>query len=180
MCCWEAMLRCAAALRRMPPRRAGTAGALAVGAAAGLAASSSCCDAAPKRRVKVLVTGFNDWKGLAAAAPPGQPLPPPNLWRCRDNPSCRLLLGAACDSPPLCKDGPLPRLLRASTAGAGVEVDWHFQTLTTQWQTAATLDHLAYDVVINVGLGVYDGSKELRVEQGAHNSARCVYGQPSV
>ena len=31
---------------------------------------------------------------------------------------------------------------------------------------------MAYDVVINVGLGVYDGSMRLLVEQGAHNSAR--------
>jgi hypothetical protein len=160
--------RTAAAL--FPTRRAG--GALAVGAAVGAAAGATAlgsstggcrceADAAPTRRLKVLVTGFNDWKDLGE---------PPNLWRCRDNPSCRLLLGAACARPPLFKDGPLPRLLRSSE----LEVDWHFQTLTTQWQTAAGLDHLAYDVVINVGLGVYDGSKELRVEQGAHNSARYV------
>ncbi|MEM6995755.1 MAG: hypothetical protein AAF721_34920, partial [Myxococcota bacterium] len=34
--------------------------------------------------IAVLVTGFNDWKELGD---------PPNVWRCRDNPSCRLLLG---------------------------------------------------------------------------------------
>lgn len=141
---------------------AAAAAACAGGAAALALATPAGCDA-ERRRVKVLVTGFNDWKGLGE---------PPNLWRCRDNPSCRLLVGAACDSPPLRKEGGLARKLRQTTAGAGVEIDWHFQTLTTQWQTAATIDHLAYDVVVNIGLGVYDGSKELRVEQGAHNSAR--------
>ena len=130
--------------------------------------SVSCAPPAAQgeqRRVKVLVTGFNDWKNLGET---------PNLWRCRDNPSCRLLVGAACDSPPLTKQGGLARRLRQCAAGQDLEIDWQFQTLTTQWQTAATLDHLAFDVVVNIGLGVYDGSKELRVEQGAHNSARGV------
>ena len=70
----------------------------------------------------MLVTGFNDWRGLNAA--PGSP---PNLWRCRDNPSCRLLVGAPCDLPPLHRDGPLPRLLRATESGT-VDVEWTFQT----------------------------------------------------
>ena len=147
---------------------AAAAGAAFAGCVTVGSSNASCAPPAAQgeqRRVKVLVTGFNDWKNLGET---------PNLWRCRDNPSCRLLVGAACDSPPLTKQGGLARRLRRCTAGLGVEIDWQFQTLTTQWQTAATLDHLAFDVVINIGLGVYDGSKELRVEQGAHNSARGV------
>lgn len=80
------------------------------------------CSGPERRRIKVLVTGFNDWRGLNAA--PGSP---PNLWRCRDNPSCRLLVGAPCDLPPLHRDGPLPRLLRATESGT-VDVEYTFQT----------------------------------------------------
>ena len=145
---------------------AAAAGAAFAGCVTVGSSNASCAPPAAQgeqRRVKVLVTGFNDWKNLGET---------PNLWRCRDNPSCRLLVGAACDRPPLVKQGGLARRLRRCAASPDVEIDWHFQTLTTQWQTAASLDHLAFDVVVNIGLGVYDGSKELRVEQGAHNSAR--------
>ena len=160
------------AVRRAGQRVAAVATAAASGAAVAalvVPVPSRCAPspAAPpeRRRIKVLVTGFNDWKNLGET---------PNLWRCRDNPSCRLLVGAACDKPPLTKQGGLARGLRQCPAIRDMEIDWQFQTLTTQWQTAASLDHLAFDVVVNIGLGVYDGSKELRVEQGAHNSARGV------
>ncbi len=158
------------AVRRARQRVAAVGAAAASGVAVTaltVPTPSECAPAPPaqpeRRRIKVLVTGFNDWKNLGDT---------PNLWRCRDNPSCRLLVGAACDRPPLVKQGGLARRLRRCAASPDVEIDWHFQTLTTQWQTAASLDHLAFDVVVNIGLGVYDGSKELRVEQGAHNSAR--------
>ena len=49
------------------------------------------------RRPRVLVTGFHDWRELES-----------NVWRCRDNPSCRVLYGAPSASPPIEKAGPSP------------------------------------------------------------------------
>ena len=45
----------------------------------------------------MLVTGFHDWRELES-----------NVWRCRDNPSCRVLYGAPSASPPIEKAGPNP------------------------------------------------------------------------
>ena len=56
------------------------------------------------RRPRVLVTGFHDWRELES-----------NVWRCRDNPSCRVLYGAPSASPSIEKAGPLVRALRAPT-----------------------------------------------------------------
>ena len=73
-------------------------------AAAGLIPTSSTNDAAAahhaggRRPFKVLVTGFHDWRDLS-------PIPTLNLFRCRDNPSCRLLLGEASFSPPVTRSG---------------------------------------------------------------------------
>ena len=50
-----------------------------------------------RRRPRVLVTGFHDWRELES-----------NVWRCRDNPSCRVLYGAPSASPPIEKAGPNP------------------------------------------------------------------------
>ena len=72
----------------------------------------------PARPVRVLVTGFHDWRELGDVSP--------NLWRCRDNPSCRLLLGPTSSAPPVKRDGELPRLLRTDAP----EVEFVFQALT--------------------------------------------------
>merc|ERR1711920_750528 len=48
-------------------------------------------------------------------------------------------------------------------------VYFHFQTLTTTWGTCNTLDLLAYDVVVHIGLGVYDTHTKILVEDGAFN-----------
>ena len=73
------------------------------------------------RRPRVLVTGFHDWRELES-----------NVWRCRDNPSCRVLYGAPSASPPIEKAGPLVRALRApqhalhyQPTPAGLQPRWH-------------------------------------------------------
>ena len=46
----------------------------------------------------------------------------------------------------------------------------NFQTLPTTWMTSCTLDVVdTYDVVIHMGLGVYDCDDKLLVEKGAYN-----------
>eukprot|EP00929_Paragymnodinium_shiwhaense_P028814 TRINITY_DN16630_c0_g1_i4.p1 TRINITY_DN16630_c0_g1~~TRINITY_DN16630_c0_g1_i4.p1 ORF type:complete len:285 (+),score=31.23 TRINITY_DN16630_c0_g1_i4:67-921(+) len=108
------------------------------------------------RRLHVLVTGFHDWRDLGET---------PNLWRCRDNPSCRLLLGGPCDAPPVRRDGELPKLLRKELPN----VDFSFQTLTTTWETSRSLDLHTFDAVVHLGLGVYDCRDKILVEDGAYN-----------
>jgi hypothetical protein len=108
--------------------------------------------------MRVLVTGFNDWKELGE---------PPNVWRCRDNPSCRLLLGAETpDRPDRPEDyaGPLVARLR----GRAPEVEWRFSTMPVTWEAFAEVP-TDVDVIVNVGLGVYDRFDALQLEAGAFN-----------
>ncbi|MBL4689366.1 MAG: hypothetical protein JKY37_32555 [Nannocystaceae bacterium] len=116
--------------------------------------------AADADTLAVLVTGFNDWKDLGE---------PPNVWRCRDNPSCRLLVGAATSDKPETFAGPLVAQLRGREF-AGSKVQWTFATLPVTWEVAATsTDYAAYDVVVHLGLGVYDRTDTVFVEDGAFN-----------
>jgi hypothetical protein len=124
-------------------------------AGASVAAGQRTISAEPKPRKRVLVTGFHDWHELEG-----------NLWRCRDNPSCRLILGPPTNSPPLAREGALV------TALATVDADFTYQTLPVIWGTTASLDVLSYDVVIHLGLGVYDNKESILVEQGAYNLRR--------
>jgi pyrrolidone-carboxylate peptidase len=108
--------------------------------------------------VRVLVTGFNDWKELGD---------PPNVWRCRDNPSCRLLLGEPKNDEPGTDadyDGPLVQRLRAQAP----DVQWRFATMPVTWG-AASSQPTDVDVIINIGLGVYDRFDALQLEVGAYN-----------
>ena len=116
-------------------------------------------EAAPPRarRPRVLVTGFHDWTELDG-----------NIWRCRDNPSCRLLLGPPSTSPPLARDGPLPRAL----AAAAVPADFCYITLPVIWNTASGLDLGAFEIVIHLGLGVYDSHHTILLERDAYNMRR--------
>jgi hypothetical protein len=107
--------------------------------------------------VRVLVTGFHDWKDLDS-----------NIWRCRDNPSCRLIYGASCPTPPVERRGPLVSAL----AALRLDATFDFVTLPTLWHTAAGLDLCAYDVVVHMGLGVYDAHDKLLLELGAYNERR--------
>lgn len=148
-------------------RRGGT---LAAGAAAGIASGwgrrrdaelqeTGPAGSSQPRRPRVLVTGFTDWHGVQD-----------NVFRCRDNPSCRLLLGEACVAPPIARNGALPRFLR----GVAPHVDWCFMPLPTLWGTSRVCDRLAYDAVFHLGLGVYDCHDKLLLEDGAFNQ-RCCY-----
>lgn len=115
-----------------------------------------------KPPLRVLVTGFNDWKELGD---------PPNVWRCRDNPSCRLLVGEPRTDAPLSFDGPLPAALRRA-AGEGA-IEWTFETLPVTWEVARDLPGYAeHDVVVHLGLGVYDRTDEIFVEAGAYNGRK--------
>ncbi len=105
--------------------------------------------------MRVLVTGFNDWRELGD---------PANVWRCRDNPSCRLLLGAEHDQRPMAYDGPLPARLRRRAP----DIQWTFATMPVTWEAFATVP-ADVDVIVNLGLGVYDRFDALQLEAGAYN-----------
>jgi len=108
------------------------------------------------------VTGFNDWKDLGD---------PPNVWRCRDNPSCRLLLGAETSEPQEQFGGPLADRLRTSAPDG--EIWWTFATLPVTWEIAKQVPRYEdYDAVIHLGLGVYDRLDTIFVEDGAFNRRR--------
>jgi hypothetical protein len=112
--------------------------------------------ATPKgRSMRVLVTGFNDWHELGD---------PPNVWRCRDNPSCRLLLGAEQHAAPKAHEGPLVVRLRRRAP----DIEWEFATMPVTWDAfAAVPDDV--DLIVNLGLGVYDRFDALQLEAGAFN-----------
>jgi pyrrolidone-carboxylate peptidase len=122
--------------------------------------SSDDATASPKgpeegRPMRVLVTGFNDWEGLGD---------PPNTWRCRDNPSCRLLLGAEHDAAPQTHEGPLVVRLRRRAP----DIEWSFKTMPVTWDAFATVPD-DVDVIVNIGLGVYHRFDSLQLEAGAFN-----------
>ena len=138
--------------------------ATAAAAAAGFTASFTASRCEPeldeeprRRRPRVLITGFNDWHNLSG-----------NLWRCRDNPSCRVLLGNASSSAPVERTGPLVHALKNNTALAS-SADFEFQTLPVIWGTTQGLDLTSYDLVIHLGLGVYDCYDKILLEKGAYN-----------
>ena len=112
---------------------------------------------APRR---VLITGFYDWKNLGD---------PPELERCHDNPSCRVLAGQGVGARGF--RGPLARRLKAR-----LEYDPHtrvdFELLPVTWGSASRLDRAQYELVIHLGLGVYDSFDHIKVERGAYNLRR--------
>ena len=105
--------------------------------------------------MRVLVTGFNDWRDLGET---------PNVWRCRDNPSGRLLVGDERHDRPDAFDGPLPTRLRS----ARPSIDWRFATMPVVWDAIASVGD-DVDVMINLGLGVYDRDDVLQLEVDAFN-----------
>lgn len=105
--------------------------------------------------MRVLVTGFNDWRELGE---------PPNVWRCRDNPSCRLILGAEHDSRPRTYEGPLAVRLRRRAP----DIEWSFTTMPVTWDAFAQVPE-DVELIVNLGLGVYDRFDALQLEAGAFN-----------
>jgi hypothetical protein len=140
----------------------GASGCVVFGAFAHRNTSCNSQNAKPKR---VLVTGFNDWRNLGDAG----------VWRCKENPSCRLLLGGASHKKPCSKrgDGKLVNFLRAKAAK---HIYFDFVTMPTVWGTAVGsnlgFNRSDYDVVIHIGLGVYDCHDKILLERGAINK-RC-------
>ena len=117
---------------------------------------------APAAPLRVLVTGFNDWKDLGD---------PPNVWRCRDNPSCRLLVGDPIVEAPSAFEGPLVEALK-DAAGTRA-ITWSFATLPVTWGvTTERTPYADHDVVVHLGLGVYDRDDEVFVEAGGYNLRR--------
>lgn len=105
--------------------------------------------------MRVLITGFNDWHDIHDAR---------ELWRCRDNPSCRLLIGDAATGEPRSFEGPLATRLRS----AAPQIAWTFRTMPVTWGVFAEPPS-DFDVIINIGLGVYDTDDALQLERGAYN-----------
>lgn len=136
------------------------AAATAMGAAASMVAFKRRRVTQCANQRRVLVTGFNDWHDTKD-----------NVLRCRDNPSCRLLLGDACVKPPVARDGELPRFLRCEAP----DIQWHFMALPVMWGAAWVCDWSAYDAVFHIGLGVYDCHDQIVLEDGAVN-CRCPLG----
>mmetsp|Transcript_1048 Transcript_1048/g.1363 ORF Transcript_1048/g.1363 Transcript_1048/m.1363 type:complete len:276 (-) Transcript_1048:417-1244(-) len=115
----------------------------------------------PKRSLRVLVTGFCDWRFKNERM---------NIWRVRDNPSGRLLVGGSCESPPVSLEGVLPRILNKECPA-----DWEFsfQVLPVIWGASFGVVSLSsYDVAIHIGLGVYDKLDGMLLEDGAVNLRR--------
>ncbi|GEM_PF-1632149 len=126
------------------------------GGPGGLSVDSERAGGTPDDRLRVLVTGFNDWRELGD---------PPELWRCRDNPSCRLLVGPAYTGRPEDYRGPLVGALR----DVAPEIDWQFETFPVTWGEFEAFPKHDFDVVVNLGLGIYDRRDTLQVEVGAFN-----------
>eukprot|EP01059_Diplonema_ambulator_P007566 TRINITY_DN17037_c0_g1_i1.p1 TRINITY_DN17037_c0_g1~~TRINITY_DN17037_c0_g1_i1.p1 ORF type:complete len:219 (+),score=53.85 TRINITY_DN17037_c0_g1_i1:43-657(+) len=93
---------------------------------------------------RVLVTGFNDWKGVNG-----------ELFKCEENPSGLLVCGD---------------LKRALGEVDGVE--WRFLRLPVVWGASGLIDYDSYDVVVNLGLHSTLEKGVLNLENGAMNLRR--------
>ncbi len=106
------------------------------------------------RRPRILVTGFCDWRELGE---------PPVLWRCRDNPSGRLLTGNATTTASPVFTGPLACLLHNTDA-----LDADFALLPVVWGAFHGLSITGYDALFHLGLGC-QAPGLLLLEDGASN-----------
>ena len=123
-------------------------------------AKSTSLSDGPKQ---VLITGFYDWKDLGD---------PPQLIRCRDNPSCRLLAGEGIGARQL--NGPLAQRLKRLERDSQRKLSFTFALLPVTWGSVQELPVKEYDVVIHLGLGVYDSFHQIKVEYGAYNHRKGV------
>jgi len=122
--------------------------------------STLTASTAGTKMMRVLVTGFHDWKDLGD---------PPNIWKCRDNPSCRLIFGKPCNFPPSTRPGVLPAMLKRMCPE---QYSFDFHSIPVVWGASSSLDLSGYDVAIHIGLGVYDTPTTLILEDGAYNQRR--------
>ncbi len=115
---------------------------------------------------KVYVSGFLDWPASELAAQGF------DKWRCKENPSGRLLIGGwwPGKTKPAVGRGLLARKLSAikKTAG-GRPIKWKFDVLPVVWGAAREIKASDYDVVINIGLGGQKNGMLILLEQGAFN-----------
>ena len=73
-------------------------------------------------------------------------------------------------SKPDATRGPLARQLESIRQTAdGRPVDWTFEVLPVLWGIGRAIPAQDFDVVINIGLGVYDCDSTIYLEHGAHN-----------
>mmetsp|Transcript_78435 Transcript_78435/g.156896 ORF Transcript_78435/g.156896 Transcript_78435/m.156896 type:complete len:278 (-) Transcript_78435:324-1157(-) len=116
----------------------------------------------PPSQFRVLVTGFNDWRNVETRG----------VWTSDENPSSRLIVGEASDVPPIGRHGPLVKVLHGLSSCNPTlgNIEWSFMTLPTLWNVSSSLDYGFYDIVIHLGLGVYDNHTTILVEDGAFNS----------
>ncbi len=108
---------------------------------------------------RLLVTGFFDWREVGS---------PPDLSRLDHNPSGRLLRAdpARARSGGGERGGALRGLLdEAWQRAQGVEAT--FEILPVVWDVATNISYDEYDVVVHLGLGVYDHEEVLWLERGA-------------
>ena len=125
---------------------------------------------------KVYVSGFLDWPVDMSEAVGF------NEWRCKRNPSGYLFIGGFYDPEievPTKQDptqGSLPRKLRSITETRdGRAIKWTFDLLPVCWGVAHGIVATDYDVVVNLGVGVYPSrfgpgfETILLLEEGARN-----------
>ncbi len=115
---------------------------------------------------RIYVSGFLDW--------PAHELEAQNFdkWRCLENPSGRLMIGKwwKGGAKPDASNGPLAKKLAAIKQTAdGRPIEWTFDVLPVVWGIGREIPARSFDVVINLGLGVYDNSRTVFLEQGAFN-----------
>jgi len=116
----------------------------------------------PKARERVLITGFCDWQRVLDGATPRDP------WRCEKNPSGRLLvgqLGTRDQTPP---DPPLAGPLVRALAGGHDRRQFCYRLLPVTWGACKRVgDPGRHDVLVHLGLGVYDDDRAIQLERDA-------------
>jgi hypothetical protein len=105
----------------------------------------------------ILITGFYDWRDLGS---------PPDPTRCRDNPSCRILASEGMGTRGF--SGPLSTILKKwSKNQSNLKIE--FALLPVTWSGLGQIHREKYQLIIHLGLGVYDRFHRLLIEDGAYN-----------
>ena len=107
---------------------------------------------------RILITGFYDWRDLGT---------PPQQTRCRDNPSCRILAKEGLGERGYL--GPLAQQLKDWKETYKPQLKLEFALLPVTWEALGSIPRGEFDVIIHLGLGVYDSFHRILVEDGAYN-----------